>query len=98
MTRVHIPYVSEPTGLFKLIGGRLQAHSLRGWQSPVAAIRMQAEAMAMQEGTMVHFRPRRSLMTEAGMMSRKLTTAMPAKMKPGEGRTREPYPSEKQQH
>ena len=42
----------------------------------------QADAMAMQDGTMVHFRPRRSLMTLAGMISRNPTTAMPAKMNP----------------
>jgi len=36
----------------------------------------------MQEGTMVHLRPKRSLMTLAGMISRKPTTAMPAKMNP----------------
>ena len=36
----------------------------------------------MQDGTMVHLRPRRSLMTLAGMISRKPTTAMPAKMNP----------------
>lgn len=50
-------------------------------------MKMQAEAMAMQLGTMVHLRPRRSLITDAGMISRKLKPAMPAKMKPGEATT-----------
>lgn len=43
---------------------------------------MHAAEMAIQEGTMVHLRPSRSLITDAGMMSRKLTTAIPAKIKP----------------
>ena len=50
-------------------------------------MRMHAETMAMQLGTMVHLRPRRSLTTDPGIISRKLKPAMPAKMKPVEGVT-----------